>query len=210
MGNIYRRKNTWIKICGMTRREDIEFAIRLKVNALGFILAESPRKVSLEDARFLIEGLPPFLSRVAVVVNPAAGELERIITSRLFDYIQIHGDVDPELLKGLPVKTIKAVSIAGEGDLEELGRYAEADYFLFDTKAGTMMGGTGKSFDWGLLDNLKLDKPFILAGGLGPDNIKAALAMTRAAAVDLNSKVESSPGVKDHSLLLETVELINN
>ncbi|NLJ83688.1 MAG: phosphoribosylanthranilate isomerase [Halanaerobiaceae bacterium] len=210
MGNIYRRKNTWIKICGMTRREDIEFAIRLKVNALGFILAESPRKVSLEDARFLIEGLPPFLSRVAVVVNPAAGELERIITSRLFDYIQIHGDVDPELLKGLPVKTIKAVSIAGEGDLEELGRYAEADYFLFDTKAGTMMGGTGKSFDWGLLDNLKLDKPFILAGGLGPDNIKAALAMTRAAAVDLNSKVESSPGVKDHRLLLETVELINN
>lgn len=210
MGNIYRRKKTWIKICGMTRREDIEFAIRLKVNALGFILAESPRKVSLEDARFLIEGLPPFLSRVAVVVNPAAGELERIITSRLFDYIQIHGDVDPELLKGLPVKTIKAVSIAGEGDLEELGRYAEADYFLFDTKAGTMMGGTGKSFDWGLLDNLKLDKPFILAGGLGPDNIKAALAMTRAAAVDLNSKVESSPGVKDHRLLLETVELINN
>lgn len=210
MGNIYRRKNTWIKICGMTRREDIEFAIRLKVNALGFILAESPRKVSLEDVRFLIEGLPPFLSRVAVVVNPAAGELERIITSRLFDYIQIHGDVDPELLKGLPVKTIKAVSIAGEGDLEELGRYAEADYFLFDTKAGTMMGGTGKSFDWGLLDNLKLNKPFILAGGLGPDNIKAALAMTRAAAVDLNSKVESSPGVKDHRLLLETVELINN
>ncbi len=210
METIYRRGSIWIKVCGLTRREDIELAIKLKVNALGFILAGSPRQVSLEDARYLIEGLPPFLSRVAVVVSPDAEELERIITSRLFDYVQIHGSVDPDLLMGLPVRTIKAISIAEEKDLEELDRYAGADYYLFDTRSGQKMGGTGISFDWDLLNNLRLDKPFILAGGLGPDNILAALEKTRAAAVDLNSKVESSPGVKDHRLLMETVELINN
>lgn len=221
MSRIYRRKSIWIKLCGLTRREDIEFAIKLKVNALGFILTESPRQISLDKARYLTEGLPPFISRVAVVSNPDAKELEKIITSRLFDYIQFHGDHDPDLIKELPLKTIKAISIAAEEDQERLKglnrylerhmeRYKEVDYFLFDTKIGQKRGGTGKAFDWDLLDKLKLDKPFILAGGLGPNNIVAALEKSQAVAVDLNSRVEDLPGVKNHQLLLETVEKINN
>ena len=91
MENIYRRRSIWIKVCGMTRREDIDLAIKLKVNALGFILAESPRTGQPGRCPFSNRGIAPFLSRVAVVVNPDAEELERIITSRLFDYIQIHG-----------------------------------------------------------------------------------------------------------------------
>ncbi len=218
MKDIYRRRGVWIKLCGLKRREDIDLALKLQLNALGFILAESPRQVSLDEVYYLTEGLPPFVSRVAVVSNLEAKELEKIIASRLFDYIQFHGDVDPELIRDLPIRSIKTISIGlekGQEDLSSyleryLARYQEADYFLFDSKGGGKMGGTGKSFDWALLKNINLEKPYILAGGLGPGNIIRALEQTGAGAVDLNSRVEEAPGIKNQELLLETVRKIKN
>lgn len=225
---IEKNRKVRIKVCGLTRREDIEFALELGVDALGFILGESPRQVSLEDVRELTCGLPPFVSRVGVVVNPDPVKLESIIENKLFDYIQFHGDIEAELLKNLSVKTIKTISIFSERDLEQLVRYQDVDYYLFDSKVGRQIGGTGKSFDWNILKKLNFDKfgvtevslgegtlnkvnsnkPFILAGGLGPDNIYTAIKRVQPAVVDINSKVESSPGIKDHSLLKETIEKI--
>ncbi len=198
-----------IKVCGMTRREDIEFAVELGVDALGFILAESPRKVELETVKMLVSDLPPFIDRIAVLVNPESEKIDRIIESGLFNYIQLHGSEDPEMIKKLPLKTIKAISVAGKEDLKKIDIYKEAaDYLLFDTKIGRQTGGTGESFDWSLLRESRYKKKYILAGGLGADNIELALKCLNPAAVDINSQVESSPGKKDQQLLKETLEII--
>jgi len=194
-----------IKVCGLTRREDIDFCCRLGVNALGFILAESPRRVSLRLVEKLITGLPPFTATVAVVVNPSPAEIKDIIASRLFSYIQFHGEEEPGLIKDLPIKTIKAISILNEEDLKRVDDYQGVDYFLFDSRSGIKKGGTGIQFDWDLLKNQVIEKPFILAGGLGPDNIVTALQEIKMAGVDLNSCVEKEPGIKDHRLLRDTV-----
>jgi phosphoribosylanthranilate isomerase len=200
-----------IKVCGMTCREDINYAVELGVDALGFILAKSPRKVELKTVEKLSSNLPPFIDLVAVVVNPESEKIEKIIKSGLFNYIQLHGSEDPEMIKELPLKTIKAISIAGEEDLKEIDKYKDAaDYLLFDTKLGHQTGGTGQSFDWSLLKDKNYTKKYILAGGLGADNIELALNNLRPAAVDINSRVEISPGKKDHQLLRKTIEIIKS
>lgn len=200
---------TMIKVCGMTSREDVVFAVNIGVDALGFILAESPRQVSLEEVEDLCCNLPPFITRVAVVVNPEPEEVEKIEKSGLFDYIQFHGSEEPELLKSTVLKSVKAISIAGRKDLRKIEKYrATADYFLFDTKIGSQTGGTGQSFDWSLIKELEL--PYILAGGLGVENIEEALKKLNPAAVDINSQVENEPGKKNHRLLKKTVKKIKN
>lgn len=196
-----------IKICGLTRKIDVDFCCKIGVDALGFILARSPRQISLNQARKLTNGIPPFISRVAVVVNPSFEKLGQIIESRFFDYIQFHGDEESDMIKEIPLRSIKAISI-GE-DIEEiknkLDRYQVADYFLFDTKSCSKRGGTGKVFDWSLIEKLGCNKPFIMAGGLEHGNIEDVLKNTEMSGVDLNSKLESSPGIKNHLLIKKTV-----
>lgn len=194
----------------MTKKQDMMMAIELGVNALGFILAKSPRQVDLETVYKLTAGLPPFVSTVGVVVNPSEKKLNKIIDSGLFDYIQFHGGEDPDLIAELSIKSIKAISISTQEDLDQIEKYKDVDYLLFDTKTGSEKGGTGKSFDWSLIKNYELPKPYILAGGLGPDNILEALTKVKPAAIDLNSKVEISPGIKDRALLSKTIAEINN
>jgi len=202
-------KRVMIKICGMSRKEDVEFAVELGVDCLGFILAQSKRQVDLEKVKKLTEDLPPFISRSAVVVNPSIKELDNIIESRLFDYIQFHGSEDPALIEEMPLKTVKALSIAAEEDLDEIEKYRySADFMLFDTKLGQKIGGTGRAFDWQILEKYSFNDKFILAGGLGPDNIEAALKALNPAAVDLNSRLEISPGIKDHLLMEAAVSQI--
>lgn len=196
---------TQIKICGLTRSQDVEAAVNLGVNALGFILVKSPRQVSLECAARLIQDLPPFISTVAVVMDPEEKELTEVVSSGLFSHIQFHGQEDPAMLRELPVKTIKAFGIASARDLENIHIYQGANYFLFDTRIGGSSGGTGKTFDWTLIKNIAGETPFILAGGLGPDNVEKAIRICRPAAVDLNSKIESEPGKKDPELMRQAV-----
>lgn len=201
------KNRTMIKLCGMTRREDVVFAVNMGVDGLGFILAESPRQVNLNTVRELTYKLPPFINRIAVVVNPEAEAVAEIEKSGLFDYIQFHGSEEPELLADTVLKSIKAISIAGKEDLAAVKKYKEyADYFLFDTKIGNQSGGTGESFDWTLISNLKI--PYILAGGLGADNIEAALKKLNPEAVDINSQVENEPGKKNHLLIKKTIKKI--
>jgi len=185
-----------VKVCGLTRKEDVAEAARLGADALGFILAPSRRKVSIEEAGRLAEGLPPFVTTVAVVVDPSEQNLREVVESGFFDAIQFHGSEVPERFRGVPVRTIKAFGL-GDGVPENIDGYACADWFLFDAgRAG--QGGTGRSFDWSLLEGKDFGKPFILAGGLGPENLAEALRRTGAAAVDLNSGIEAASGVKDH------------
>ncbi len=185
-----------IKVCGLTRKSDVAEAARLGADALGFILAPSRRRVSIEEAGRLAEGLPPFVTTVAVVVDPTEAELEEVIESRFFQAIQFHGIEPPGLLRGLPLRTIKAFGL-GDGLPENIAGYTCADWLLFDA-GGAGRGGTGRSFDWSLLEGKDFGRPFILAGGLGPENLPEALGRTEAAAVDLNSGIETAPGLKDH------------
>lgn len=196
---------TKIKICGLTRSRDVKAAIDLGVNALGFILAESPRNISLECAARLMKGLPTFVSTVAVVMNPEYQRLAEIVSSGLFSHVQFHGKEDPEMLNDLPVKTIKTFSIETEADLRNTDKYQRADYFLFDTRVGRTCGGTGKIFDWTLIKKITGTKPFILAGGLGPENVLQAISICHPAAVDLNSRLETEPGKKDPERMRQAV-----
>jgi len=100
-----------VKVCGLTRREDVLICNQLGVDAIGFILADSPRQVEIRDVSLLTEGLPPFISKVAVTMNPERQLLKDISASRIFDYVQFHGSEDPQIIKELPLKTIKSISI---------------------------------------------------------------------------------------------------
>lgn len=201
-----------IKVCGLTRKKDVDYCCKLGVNALGFILAESPRQIKLKRVERLVEGIPPFISRVAVVVNPSQAEINRIIASAFFDYVQFHGEEEPEVIAKVPTKTIKAINIGSDLNQaqKKINNYQTADYYLFDTRSGSKKGGTGRTFDWDLLDRLEFKKQFILAGGLGFDNIESALSKVEMSGVDLNSRVESLPGIKSHDLINKTINKIRH
>ncbi len=199
---------TRIKICGLTCYEDVEVAVELGVDAVGFILTKSPRQVTLEKVTAITRRIPPFVSTVAVVANPEPEELAKIVASDLFTHIQFHGQEPPGILAGLQTKTIKAFGIASGKDLERINLYWTADYFLFDSRVEGACGGTGTAFDWSMLKDLAMVKPFILAGGLGPENVAEAIRACRPAAVDLNSRLESEPGKKDPERIRQAVSKI--
>jgi phosphoribosylanthranilate isomerase len=202
---------TRVKVCGLTRESDVRAAVSLGVDALGFILAPSRRQVTLEQVATLTRGLPPFVSVVGVVADPTGGKLQETVRSRLFDCIQFHGNEQPSILAGLPLKTIKAFGISSREDLDGTKAYGEAaDFFLFDTKTGGISGGTGRTFDWSVLAEARFSRPFILAGGLGPENVREALGQVRPSAVDLNSRIEAAPGIKDHGLMARAILAVKN
>lgn len=201
-------KRTRIKMCGTTRYEDAQFAVDLGVDALGFIFVEkSPRYISPEDARQITELLPPFVTRVGVFVDERLQDIEEIVDYLGLNAVQLHGSESPEFCRetGRELRSCAVMKAFRVGD-----RTSEADFrpykdsvhgFVLDTYVKSVEGGTGQCFNWHLLEKLELKKPFILAGGLCPDNIDQALEIASPFAVDVNSGVESEPGVKDHDLL---------
>ncbi|MBC7239521.1 MAG: phosphoribosylanthranilate isomerase, partial [Chloroflexi bacterium] len=189
-----------VKICGIKREEDLKKAVELNFDAIGFILCESKRQVSLDEAINLSKAVPPFYPLVAVVKDPSPEEIEKIIRSRIFTHIQFHGSESPELIEKVPLKTIKAIPIEGKEDLNLVESYTKvADMLLFDTKVGKETGGTGKTFDWSIIRNYSKRKPFILAGGIGIHNVMDAIKKVKPDAIDVNSSLEVEPGIKDHS-----------
>ncbi|MCF6274373.1 MAG: phosphoribosylanthranilate isomerase [Robiginitomaculum sp.] len=198
--------NTHVKICGLTRPEDVEAALRYGADMLGFIVeAKSSRRLSVAEAARISRPAIGCAQRVAVTVNADEGLLGRIANQMQPDFLQLHGDESPKwvrkvkALTGLPI--IKAVAIRDRTDLEQITAYeAYADYILLDAKAPkgeSQRGGHGLSFDWGLLKNFTSKTPLILAGGLNPKNIIAA-KHTGIKIFDVSSGVEAKPGVKDH------------
>lgn len=198
---------TFIKVCGVTRRQDVDAAAGLGVDALGFILVEgSPRLVPLERAVSLAESVPAGIHRVAVMMNPSPGELAEAAACGAFDLLQLHGEETPEMVEGAGIDVIKALSVSGPADLERAAAYGAARYFLFDSRKREM--AKGSAFDHALLSGRTFARPFILAGGLGPDNLRDAIALVRPFGVDLNSGVEDSPGVKDIGRLEKAVAVV--
>lgn len=198
------------KICGLSRPEDVAAAAEAGAGYVGLVFfPKSPRHVSLETARALVLEVPAGIAKVALVVNADDPALDALTQTVPLDMLQLHGTETPERVSaikaryGLPV--MKAVGIARADDLAALDTYARvADQILVDAKPpkdADLPGGNGLSFDWRLIAGRRWPVPWMLAGGLTPDNVAEAMRLTGAAQVDVSSGVESAPGVKDAELI---------
>ncbi len=204
-----------VKICGITDPVAMQAAASAGADFAGLVFfAKSPRNLDIAQARALRDLLPldGTCKAVALVVDADDAALAAIVSGVAPDYLQLHGHESPARVEavrakfGLPV--IKAVPVATAAEVEAAMAYLDpgrrADIILFDAKPdpkGVRPGGNGLAFDWHILDGIKGRSPFALAGGLTPDNVAAAIAMTGATIVDVSSGVESAPGVKDPGLI---------
>ena len=196
------------KICGLTTRASLDAAVAAGAAYLGFVFFEkSPRNVSIEQARELALAVPDGLCKVALTVNASDAELDAILAAVPIDMLQLHGTETPARVAevkaryGLPV--MKAVGVADADDLPALSDYAKvADQLLVDAKPpknAALPGGNGLAFDWRLIAGRRWPVPWMLAGGLTPENVAQAIQMTGAQQVDVSSGVESAPGVKENT-----------
>ncbi|PYC25720.1 phosphoribosylanthranilate isomerase [Aquipseudomonas alcaligenes] len=187
-----------VKICGITRVEDALAAAAAGADAIGMVFyAGSPRAVGVEQARAIIAALPPFVTTVGLFVDAARDELAHILASVPLDLLQFHGDESAEQCEGLGRPYIKALRVrAGDDIVARVADYPGAQGILLDAYVEGVPGGTGEAFDWSLIPQ-GLSKPLILAGGLRPDNVAAAVARVRPYAVDVSGGVEASKGIKD-------------
>ncbi|MBM4039282.1 MAG: phosphoribosylanthranilate isomerase [Planctomycetes bacterium] len=188
-----------VKICGITRPKDAVAATEAGADAIGLVLAESPRQVSVAQAQAIVAELPPFVTPVALFVNESLGSMLGRCEVLGIRIVQLHGDEPPKVARDLAVaglRVIRAFRIGEEADLEELKGYPAAAYLL-DAKVAGRRGGTGVALDWELAARATSLGRIILAGGLTPDNVAEAVRRVRPYAVDVSSGVESAPGVKD-------------
>ena len=195
-----------VKICGLTEVADIPAAIHAGASYVGFVFfPKSPRNLAIRDAAFMAASVPAGICKVALTVNGDDTMLDQLIDAVPLDMLQLHGSESPDRVAqikdryGLPV--MKAVGIADEGDLPALGEYLRiADQVLVDAKpprGADLPGGNGLSFDWRLIAGRRWPVPWMLAGGLTPENVAEAIRLTGARQVDVSSGVESAPGIKD-------------
>ena len=204
-----------VKICGLATVDDVRACADAGANYMGLVFFEkSPRNITLPAAREMALAAPLGLAKVALVVNPSDAELNAITASVPLDMVQLHGRETPERVAevkaryGLPV--MKAVGIADEDDLPKLESYfGVADQILVDAKppkGGELPGGNGLSFDWRLIAGRRWPCPWMLAGGLTPENVAEAVKMTGTKQVDVSSGVEDAPGQKNAELIQKFVQ----
>lgn len=209
-------KRVLIKVCGITTVEDGVQCAEAGADAVGFVFFPmSPRRMNAERAAAVARALPPFVLRVGVFVNAAPGEMARVADAVGLDLLQLHGDEPPEAFDRLPRRALKAVRVGkGFAPREALDYEGRAAGLLVDTRSpgDTLMpGGTGRTFDWSLVGEVRARSRFlVLAGGLGPENVADAVAAVRPDAVDVSSGVEALPGRKDLRLVRAFVEAVRS
>lgn len=192
-------------MCGITNSEDAQAAVESGADALGFVFAKSPRRVTKEQARDIVKHLPPFVSFVGVFVDERVDVIQEICDFCHIGTVQLHGNEPPASLNHLEgYKVIKAFRVKEEGDLNQLGDY-HPHAFLLDSYIRGIMGGTGVPFKWDIARAAHKYGAIILSGGLTPDNIRDAIRIVNPYAVDVSSGVESSPGKKDKTLIRQFI-----
>ena len=199
-----------IKICGITNKEDALWAINLKVDALGFIFADSPRRVKSEIVQGIIELLPPFISSVGVFVDEDREKVEEITESCGLTTLQFHGEESPSYCEGFKQKVVKSFRVKDKSVLKKAVQYKDkVDAYLLDTYSPFKYGGTGKTFDWRIAKEIKkFGLSVILAGGLSPENIKEAISEVEPYGIDVSSGVEERPGKKSLEKLINFVRIV--
>ena len=188
---------TRVKFCGLTHEEDIAQAVKLGVDALGFVFyAPSSRSVAPDHAAMLTSSVPAFVTRVGLFVNEQPAVIQNIFERTRLNLIQYHGDETPEFCDAVGLPFIKAFRVRPGVDIQtEMERYPNASGFLLDAYVKGQPGGTGERFDWGMIP--QSNAPIILAGGLSPDNAKDAIEQVAPWALDVSGGIETKPGRKD-------------
>ena len=187
-----------IKICGITRPEDALAAAEAGADAIGLVFySKSKRAVTAAQAKEIAAVLPPFVSAVALFVNETADNIRDVLHQVPIDVIQFHGDEDDDFCRQFDRPYLKAVRVQSAADIQTAcAKFPNARALLFDAYHPTEYGGTGQGFDWTLLRG-NIGKPWILAGGLTPENVAGAVKTSGAAAVDVSGGVEIAAGIKD-------------
>jgi phosphoribosylanthranilate isomerase len=195
-----------VKICGITNLADAQLAVELGAWSLGMIFhGASPRRCSLEQAREIVAGLRRQVELCGVFVNAPLAEIVAASEELGLSMLQLHGDEGPafcaEAARRTGARIIKAAQVSGSGDVRDLERF-HVDFHLVDARSKAtdrqgMRGGTGETFDWGLLAGRRSSIPLILSGGLKADNVPDAIAAVHPYALDSASGTESAPGHKD-------------
>lgn len=202
---------TRVKICGITRTDDALAAARLGADAIGLVFyAQSPRAVTVEQARAICRTLPPFVTTVGLFVNAAATDVWRVLDAIPLDVLQFHGDEPAHACSQFGMPYIKAVRMAEDVDLAAAAAdHQSARGLLLDTYVKGLPGGTGTAFDWSRVP-AQCSLPLVLAGGLNPGNVAEAIVRTRPYAVDVSGGVESAPGIKDAALIAAFIRGVNS
>ncbi len=200
-----------VKICGLTRMEDALLACELGADAAGFIFySKSPRSISMQEAAAIAERLPEYVTRVGVFVDSPIAAIEEHRHAIGLQALQFHGDYSTkEIAEFSSAWLIKAARLRDQSSLASLEDFQNLVHaFLLDTYEKGKLGGTGKIFDWQLAIAAKRFGRIILAGGLNPKNVQEAVRFVQPYAIDVNSGVESAPGIKDHDKLRHLFEQV--
>ena len=202
--------HTRIKFCGLTRAEDVRLAVELGVDYIGLVFApQSPRRLLLGQARMLRDLVPQDIAVVALMMDNARADVEKVVESLRPDVVQFHGGEDDAFCASFGLPFWKAIAMGGQAEaaFSAIARYPGASGFLFDGHAAGEQGGSGKRFDWKQMPSA-LDRPFFLAGGLSPENVGVALQTARPWGVDVSSGIEAAPGIKHADKMRQFVEAV--
>jgi phosphoribosylanthranilate isomerase len=200
---------TKVKICGLMEREHVEVAVDAGADAIGFVFAPSRRRVTIEEARELAQYIPSDVMKIGVFVDASREEIERTFREVPLDVIQFHGDESQDFIKSIGLPFIKVLSVHSEEDVKQ-ARHYQADYYLFDTPGTEYKGGSGKTFDWDLLQGAGIASDrVILAGGLNAKNVGEAVNRVKPYMVDVSSGVEIEKR-KDEKLIRAFVRAVKD
>lgn len=197
-----------VKICGITRVEDGLAAARAGADAIGLVFVpRSARCVSAEQAVAICRALPPLISRVGLFMNCDTALVEEILKQVPLNWLQFHGNESPAFCQQFQRPWIKALAMRA-GQPPDMRPFDQADALLLDAHAGSDLGGSGEVFDWSQIPSMP--RPWVLAGGLRPDNVAAACRQARPDAVDVSSGVETLPGIKDDNLVSQFIKAVKH
>ena len=191
---------TRVKICGITRVQDALAAVAHGADAIGLVFyAESPRNVSMQTAKAIVDALPPFISAVGLFVNASQTKIETVLSHLRLDVLQFHGDETPAESEQYNLPYLKAIRVKSDTNLLQYCiDFSHAKALLLDAYSVDAFGGTGQQFDWKLIPK-NLPMPIILAGGLTAENVGLAIKQVQPYAVDVSGGVEKSKGIKDET-----------
>ncbi len=208
-----------IKICGLRTAQDLACVIEAGAQFAGFVhCLASPRHLELPEIAPLVAHARGRIHTVVLLVNPTMELVRTVVNSVQPDYIQLHGQETAHDIAAMKtafpsLKIIKAIGIATQDDVAQLADFAQADMLLLDAKPpkdAQQTGGHGVAFDWQLIAGIQLNTPWLLAGGLAPENVSDALQRTRAPGVDVSSGVEQGLGVKSHAKIRAFIQAVQN
>ena len=198
-----------IKICGITRLEDAQAALREGANAVGFVFwPKSPRCIDVERARAIVAELPRDVLSVGVFVDQPADGVNELATRVGLSAVQLHGQENHDYVRLMSRPVIKAVAIDGDR-LPDVSAWQPDVMILLDVHDPVRKGGTGKTIDWAAAASIAVRRKILLAGGLTPENVSEAIARVRPYGIDVSSGVEQSPGIKDHARIKALFEAVH-